>query len=230
MCYRVSRDFTDVDVKADTSFGVGKVNASFDKSYNVTITQKLPVIVPGSRVLDMFRWGLIPHWAKDETIGAKLGNARAETLSEKPSFRVSYKNKRCLVLVSGFYEWNAEKQPYHIKLKNEKIYALAGLWDSWKREDGTEIKTVTIITTVPNKFISKLHERMPVIIDKDDYETWLTSSDMDEIEKLLMPYPDKKMHIDMVTKKVNFVKNNSKDLLEPLKEIEFDSESQKKLF
>ena len=122
MCYRASTNFSEVDVKNDKVFNVTKVNAKFSPRYNVSLTQKIPVIIPGSRILDMYRWGLIPGWAKDEKIGYKLGNARSETISEKPSFKNSFKNKRCLVLVSGFYEWNKEKQPFHIRLKKQKIF------------------------------------------------------------------------------------------------------------
>lgn len=229
MCYRVSRDFTDVDVRKTKEFGVTKVLSEFLSSYNVTITQKIPVIVPGSRILDLYQWGLIPHWANDSRIGDKLANARSETLLEKPMFRDSFKKKRCLVLVSGFFEWDKNKNPYYIQVKEKKIFALAGLYDEWKDEDGKIIKTATVITCEPNSFIKKLHNRMPVILSSENYDKWLTSDDINEVQKLLKPFDDNLIYGFEVTRKANSVKNNSPDILLPIDSNKSGKESQRKL-
>lgn len=219
MCYRISNDFTEVDVKKDPKFKVTKINTNLTKSYNTTITSYIPVIIPGSRILDKFRWGLIPHWAKDKNIGHKLANARSETLSEKQSFKKSFHEKRCLILVSGFFEWDKKKDPYHIQKKDEKIFALAGLWDEWT--DPTDKKTIrscTIITCKPNNKIKKLHDRMPVILEEKEYKDWLNSTNTNNLQQILRPIEDNKIMISRVSREVNSIKNNYKNLLEPIDE------------
>ena len=219
MCYRVARDFDDVDVVKQKEFGVTRVLEHFMPSYNVSITQKIPVIIPGSRTLTLFKWGLIPHWAKEESVGDKLGNARAESIDEKPSFRESFANKRCLVLVSGFFEWDSNKTPYYIKFKGKKIFALAGLWDSWMGDSREEIKSCTIITCEPNNFLKDIHNRMPVVLEEKDYEMWLLGKNTKKLKEILKPFSDDLTLGFEVNKAVNFAKNNYPDLLKPLKEI-----------
>jgi putative SOS response-associated peptidase YedK len=128
-----------------------------------------------------FVWGLIPMWAKDPSIGSRLINARGETVAEKPSFRGSFKYKRCLIPVDGFYEWKANpgkktKTPYFIHMTDRKPFAFAGLWDSWESPDGSSIKSCTIITTEPNELMVPIHNRMPVILHPRDYVKWLDTS------------------------------------------------------
>jgi putative SOS response-associated peptidase YedK len=190
MCYQVSNDFNDVDVKNIKEFAVTRVLSEFDARGSVFPGAKLPVIVPGSRTLDLYRWGLIPHWVKDikSVSGSKLANARAETLLEKPSFRLSFIHRRCLVLASGFYEFDSLKQKYYYEVNGQKIFAFAGLWDSWRDPDGEEIKSCTIITCEPNSTVGKVHNRMPVILHPSDYELWLTGESIVELKKLLVPY------------------------------------------
>jgi putative SOS response-associated peptidase YedK len=219
MCYRVARDFSDVDVKKDKKFAIDRVLTEFLPKYNVSPTQGIPVIIPGSRILDMYRWGLIPHWARDTKVSDKLANARSETLKEKPSFRESFKKKRCLVLASGFYEWNNKKQPHFIQIKGEKIFAFAGLYEEFKDEETKKIKSCTIITCEPNKFMKKLHDRMPVILYSKDYEKWLKSEDLDEVSLLLVPFDDKLMKEHEVTKKMNSSRYESPEIIEPLKPL-----------
>lgn len=191
MCYQVRTDFSDIDVIKIKEFAITKVEHEFQPRLNVFPKQTIPVIIPGSRILDLYRWGLIPSWAKDIKIGNKLANARAETLIEKPSFRDSFIKRRCLVLASGFYEWDKNKHQYLIQLKSQKIFAFAGLWSHWKDEKNNIIKSCTIITCEPNKEIQKIHNRMPVILDPEDYDKWLTEKSLKELKSLLKPYKNK---------------------------------------
>jgi putative SOS response-associated peptidase YedK len=219
MCYRVARDFDDVEAKNIKEFEISGILASFNKKYNVSITSDMPVIIPGSRILDLYRWGLIPHFVKDKAIGAKLANARSETIDIKPMFKDSFKTKRCLVLASGFFEWDKNKKPYHLQVKDQKIFAFAGLYDVWKDVDGKIIKSCTIITTEPNKTIKKIHDRMPVILQSRDYETWLKGNDLDKVKKLLVPY-EQELIISPVTNKMNSVKYQESDSIKPVKPSE----------
>ena len=142
--------------------------AMFTKNYNAAPSQILPIITNEEQEQASFhKWGLIPHWTKDETIGNKLINARGETIAEKPSFRDAAEKRRCLVVADGFYEWQrsgGEKQPYRITLADESLFTFAGLWESWKAEDGREVRTFTIITTEPNALMKPIHNRMPVML------------------------------------------------------------------
>ena len=217
MCGRSVSDFSDVDVSKDKIFAITETQAKFEPNYNVAPTQQIPVIIPGSRILTTFRWGLIPFWAKDKKIGYKMINARSESLIEKPSFKNLLKNKRCLILASGFYEWDKNKQPHYIQIKNHKIIAYAGLWDEWTdKETNEKIRTCTIITCPANKFMQMLHHRMPVILQEKDLNTWLTSEDFTEIRSLLLPYNDKDMIEHKVNKDVGNVKNNSRELIDEI--------------
>jgi putative SOS response-associated peptidase YedK len=148
--------------------------------YNVAPTQDVPVVRfddDHHRELMMMRWGLVPFWAKDPKIGNSLINARSESLAEKPAYRNAFKSRRCLVVADGFYEWKKTpegKQAYWIHLKSGEPFAFAGLWEHWKAEDGSrEITSCTIITTEPNAFVAALHDRMPAILPREDYDAWL---------------------------------------------------------
>ncbi|MEH7525723.1 SOS response-associated peptidase, partial [Bacillus sp. JJ1503] len=151
----------------------------FSPNYNVAPSQSvLSVINDGSKNrLGFLRWGLIPSWAKDEKIGYKLINARAETLNEKPSFRHAYKNRRCLVIADSFYEWKRHddntKTPIRIKLKSDQLFAMAGLWEQWKSPQGKSVFTCSVITTTPNDLVKDIHDRMPVILKPEDEKNWL---------------------------------------------------------
>ncbi|MBU8898407.1 SOS response-associated peptidase [Corallococcus sp. H22C18031201] len=159
--------------------GLLGVRASLERPrYNLSPTQQMPVVPnDGARLLDAFRWGLIPSWAKDASIGNKLINARAETVAEKPSFRSALKRRRCLVLVDGWYEWKQTtkpKTPFLFRRKDGKPIALAGLWEEWTAPDtGEVLRTCTVITTGPNALMAPIHDRMPVILAPEARDLWL---------------------------------------------------------
>jgi putative SOS response-associated peptidase YedK len=188
--------------------------------YNAAPTQTLPVIVgDGSNTLTTMRWGLIPFWAKDASIGSRMINARAETVAEKPAFKRSLRSRRCLVPATGFFEWKRdgkEKEPYFIHLKDEPLFAFAGLWDNWHDPDGAEIRSFSILTTEPNDLMRGIHNRMPVILDRDDEQVWL-DPDMSEPERLLpllRPYPAREMDAFAVSRMVNSPMNDTPAVLE----------------
>lgn len=165
------------------------------------------------RELVHFHWGLIPSWAKDPAIGYKMINARSETVAEKPSFRNALKYRRCLVPASGFYEWQKVgkgKQPHYIQLMDGEPFAIAGLWEHWQSADGSEIESVTLLTTSPNEVMRPLHDRMPVILHPDDYTLWLdpqtTQSDL--LLPLLRPFPAEQMLAYPVSTLVNSPAND----------------------
>jgi putative SOS response-associated peptidase YedK len=182
--------------------------------YNIAPTQEVPVVRrhDEEKVLDMMRWGLIPSWAKDRSIGARMINARAETVAEKPSFRNAFRQRRCLVPADGFYEWlnqGKAKQPYHIYLADSQVFGLAGLWEFWRSPEGESVLSCTIITTEANELMQPLHNRMPVIIPADQYSTWLDPQQPpDSLTGLLRPYPSDAMHAYPVSP---FVSNASNE-------------------
>lgn len=189
-------------------------------NYNVAPTQEIPVIVNNGQ-LAMFKWGLIPFWAKDPTIGDKMINARAETVEEKPSFKTSLQRKRCLILADGFYEWKKEgsaKRPHRIILKNKELFGFAGLWDTWKSREGDIINSCSIITTTPNELMVGIHNRMPVILSRDAEQLWLNQGIVDSgfLKSLLLPYPAELMVAYEVSTLVNSSKNNGPECLVPV--------------
>ena len=168
----------------------------------------------------MLRWGLIPHWAKDMKTGYKLINARGETLKQKPSFRSGFKMRRCLIVADGFYEWKRSgkiRQPFYVHLKSDSLFGFAGLWESWNDPDGNIVESTTIITTSPNELIREIHDRMPVILHPDQYETWLLDSTPEHaLQELLASYPADKMAAYRVSLEVNSPQNDSPDCLIPV--------------
>lgn len=193
----------------------------FHPRYNVSPTQHLPVIRnTGERRIELLRWGLIPGWAKDPSIGNRLINARAETVAEKPSFRSAFRNRRCLVLSDGFYEWKKEstgKTPVRITLASGEPFAFAGLWESWKDPAGGTIESFAIVTTAPNELISTIHHRMPVILRREDEGVWLDDEAGPEAwQSVLKPYPADRMTIYPVSKGVNSPRVDNPTLIEPL--------------
>src|SRR5574342_267927 len=147
--------------------------------YNIAPTQEILTIVQpagAGRQLRRMRWGLIPAWAKDPAIGNQLMNARAETIAIKPAFRKSLRERRCLILTDGFYEWEAQgrrKQPWFIRMRDGHPFAFAGLWDGWRDPEGRDVESCTVITTTPNDLIQRFHHRMPVILPAKDHDLWL---------------------------------------------------------
>jgi putative SOS response-associated peptidase YedK len=211
---------TPIDVLAE-GFEIQEYPSSITPNYNVAPTQEVAGLVEEEekRKLEMFHWGLIPSWAKDPAIGNKMINARAETVSEKPSFRSAFKKRRCLILADGFYEWQKTddgKQPYYIKMEDDSPFAFAGLWEFWDKY-GEEIRSGTIITTDANDLMNEIHHRMPVILHPEDYGLWL-DPDFDEKEALtalLKPYPSDAMEAYPVSRRVNKPANNEPSVLEP---------------
>jgi putative SOS response-associated peptidase YedK len=180
--------------------------------YNIAPTQPGPVVLvtaerPG-RQLHMFRWGLIPSWADDPAVGARMINACAESVASKPSFRSAFRKRRCLVVADGFYEWQKlgrRKQPHYIHLEDHKPFAFAGLWDRWERPEADVVESFTIITTGPNELVAHLHDRMPVILHPKDYDFWLDPANQEAsmLERLLRPYPAELMSAHPVRPLVN---------------------------
>lgn len=194
----------------------------FVPNYNLAPTQKGAVITADDpNLIQQYRFGLVPHWATDKKAAYKMLNARQETLFEKPSFKpLMLKNKRCLILADSFYEWEdtgTEKLPYRFILPDRPIFAFAGLY-SWWKDKATEdwYKTFTIITTEPNEMVGKLHDRMPVILTKEEEQIWLNGDvPMKDLIELCNPFPAVEMDIYRVSKEVNNVKNNHCDLILP---------------
>lgn len=165
-----------------TAFGLTTV-PDFEPRYNVAPTQDALVITAErSDVAQFMRWGLIPSWSKDAAMGAKLINARSETAAEKPSFRTALRKRRCIVPISGFFEWQAQgsgKQPFYITSPESSVLALAGLWESWRDPaSGQDVRTFTILTTAANEFMRAFHERMPVILHPEDRAVWMDRADV----------------------------------------------------
>lgn len=192
--------------------------------YNVAPTDEALVVVQREerRGLTTYRWGLIPHWAKDPKAGSRMFNARAETLTTSPAFRDAFKRKRCLVPVDGFYEWKREgtiRQPYWISRADGRPLALAGLWASW-RDPATDTvrRTFTIVTTSPNTAMATLHDRMPVIIADDAWDRWLEPGPADpgELLGLLTPSDAIALDIAAVSRLVNDVRNDGPELIRPI--------------
>jgi len=196
----------------------------FAPRFNIAPTQPVLAIPNDDKLTaDFFIWGLIPMWAKDPDVGSRLINARGETLGEKPSFRGSYRHKRCLILADGFYEWKVPtgkkaKTPYYIHMIDRKPFAMAGLWDHWESPDGSTIKTCTIITTTPNELMEKIHDRMPVILHPRDYAKWLNSAPQtpEQLQPLIKPFPAEAMSAYPVSTLVNKVANDMPKLVVPL--------------
>lgn len=166
------------------------------------------------------KWGLVPFWAKDSSIGSRMINARAETAPDKPSFRDAFKKRRLIIPASGFFEWKKEeagtKQPYYISPKEGGLFSLAGLWERWEK-GGKPLESCTILTTEPNRLVAPLHSRMPVIISPRDLENWLDPrADHADLFELLKPFPPEEMVAIPVSNKVNKPANNTPDLLEPV--------------
>ena len=197
--------------------------------YNVAPTTQVAAIVEedGVRQMQTFKWGLIPFWAKDAKIGNKMINARGETAASKPAFRAAFKKRRVLIIADGFYEWTREgknKLPHLIGMKDDKPFAMAGLWERWtNKETDEEVRSCSIITIGPNELMGPIHDRMPVILDPADWDLWLDESvnDKDALQELIRPFPADRMKERRVSKLVNNVRNQGAELQAP-----FDGEDE----
>lgn len=205
------------------TFGLHGDFPIFPKRYNVAPGQMVPAIVSDgvNRRFGSLRWGLVPSFATSEKSGYKMINARAETLVERPAFRRLLLRKRCLIPADGFYEWKKSgngKQPMRITLSSRKLFAFAGLYDTWMGQSGDRIHSCTIVTTAPNEFMKTIHDRMPVILPKEHEHLWLSRDDTstDILLSLLQPYPADDMRAYPVSTLVNHVQNDSPECLVPM--------------
>ena len=202
---------------------LGKVPSEWTPRYNAAPSQNIPAVKDAqARNVEMLRWGLIPHWAKDLSIGYRMINARSETLREKPSFRNAFKQRRCLIMADGFYEWQKPtahgepKAPYRFILKDGKPFAFAGLWETWCSPEDEEIESCTIITCEPNDLIAQVHNRMPVILDSQTCWDWLSDQPVEELQGMLKPYPAENMSSYPVGQWVNNPRFDNEKCVEPL--------------
>ena len=187
-------------------------------NFNIAPTNYCPVItIDDPSHLSIYRWGLLPFWAKTEKEASKMINLRAETIIEKASFKKMLMAKRCLVPLDGFYEWKKDgrqKIPFRIVTNDQSFFAVAGLWSVWERE-GIQLETFTIITTPPNSFMAQIHDRMPAILTPENESHWLDPGlSADDLLGLLQPYPSEQMYMHRVSDLVNNVRNNSPELIE----------------
>lgn len=204
-----------------------KVNNQLHLSprYNVAPGELMPVVVRGEQnTLVIMKWGLIPFWADDPKIGFKMINARAESISEKPSFRKAFRKQRCLVPASGFFEWQKtdnQKTPFYIKLKKQPLFSFAGLFDLWKDAQGKEIRSYTIITTQPNNVLAPIHNRMPVVLEPEEEDVWLDQSMPENtLVRFLKPFDSQQMEIYPVSNEVNKPENDNENIIKPVSKKE----------
>lgn len=193
--------------------------------YNIAPTQEVAIVRKdrrtGKRQLERVRWGLVPSWAQDPSIGNRMINARSETAAEKPAFRSAFKRQRCLVVADGFYEWrkaaDGTKQPFLIHLRDSRPFGIAGLWEHWEK-GGEPFDSCALLTTGPNELMATIHDRMPVILPPEHFEIWLdpATSDRNTLEALLVPFDAAKMEAYPVSRIVNNPANDSPRCMEPV--------------
>jgi putative SOS response-associated peptidase YedK len=190
--------------------------------YNIAPMQSVPIVrrgADGARELAQVRWGLVPRWAKDPSIGARMINARGETIARKSAFRRPFERHRCLVPADGFYEWktlpDGRRQPVHVTMKDARPFAFAGLSERWLGADGEVVDSCTIVTTEANALLRPVHERMPVIVAPADYARWLDVGGEPPLD-LVAPYPAEAMTFEPVSTRVNAVRNDDASLIEPV--------------
>jgi putative SOS response-associated peptidase YedK len=192
-------------------------------SYNVAPTKLVPVVTYAQemqqRQISLMKWGLVPSWAKDAKIGNKMINSRAETVATK--FRKNFAGRRCIIPANGFYEWHVEtREPYFIKVTEQELLGFGGIWDSWKTPEGEWLHSFSIITGEPNELVAPIHNRMPVIIEADNFQRWLSPSlPLDDAAAMLKPFPADKMEAWRVSKAVNNPRNDTPENLERLNSL-----------
>ena len=201
-------------------FGVEPPAAGVAARYNAAPTQQLPVIVNAEPTsIQLFTWGLVPAWARDKTGGTGLINARLETAATRPSFRDAWRQRRCLVLADGFYEWQRTargKVPMRIALKSNEPFAFAGLWEEWRGSGDSALHTFTILTTTPNDLMAPIHKRMPVILRPEQEAAWLDMDADQDWQRALGPFPSDLMTAYPVSSRVNSPRYDDPSLIEPL--------------
>ncbi len=205
-------------------------NFSYDPGYNIAHTESVLTVknIEG-REAALMRWGLVPFWAKDPKIGARMINARAETVAEKPAFRNALKKRRCLVLADGYYEWqktSTGKRPFRIILKSGEPFAMAGLWETWKDPQGNVVPSCTIITTAANDFLTPIHNRMPVILSRETESLWL-DSDLEQpsaLTNILTASPNDALDAYEVSTMVNNARNDNPEVIARLERLFMDEQ------
>lgn len=213
------------------AFNLDDVSGWTVPRYNIAPTQQVPVITDRDpKRLSFMKWGLAPSWAKDPKIGSRMINARSETAAEKPSFRTAFKGRRCLIPADGYYEWakrGKKKIPMYIQHARRDIFAFAGLWENWKQPDGSWLQTCAILTTGANEKMRPIHHRMAVIVEPDDYETWLAPRELPppEWQPLMAGPRSEQLTFHEVSTQVNRPANDNPTLVLPL-----ESTSQQRLF
>ncbi len=222
MCGRFT--LTDPDADLAVQFSLSEV-PDMPPRYNIAPTQPVAAVrlaaEDRAREMVLLRWGLIPFWAKDPTIGSRMINARSETVAQKPAFRAAFRRRRCLVVADGFYEWqkqNGTKQPFYIRLRDARPFALAGLWERWEGPEAGVIESCTLLTTQPNDLVRAVHNRMPVILHPRDYDLWLDPEvqQAESLQPLLSAYPPEEMDAYPVSRRVNSPDNDDPRCIEPL--------------
>lgn len=232
MCGRYATTMTAAALNAEFEIGLANSFAELEPQYNQAPTDPAPIVIqrrgegdaPGPRELMTARWGLIPSWAKDRAIGARMINARMESVTEKPSFRKAFATRRALVPADGYYEWypgsgGAGKQPFFITPKDRSIMAMAGLYEFWKAPDtGEWVTSFTVITTTAEDALGHLHDRMPLILERDSYAEWLDPAPhpTGRLLDLLIPAAPGRLDAYPVSSAVGNVRNNGPELIEPL--------------
>jgi putative SOS response-associated peptidase YedK len=188
--------------------------------FNIAPTQSILAVreIEDEREATLLKWGLIPSWAKDDLMSARLINARSETVAEKPAFREAFKRSRCIIPADGFYEWKREgagKQPFFFSLRDGRVFGFAGLWDRWRGPDGGVIESCTILTTEANEVLKEVHDRMPVILHPETYDQWLDDDvrAVESLKELLGPYPASQMTAYPVSAQVNSPRSQGEDLI-----------------
>jgi len=222
MCGRFT--LFEADKVLSREFGVSGFSP-LSPRYNIAPSQPVAAVratpTGSGRELALLRWGLIPSWSKDRAIGNRLINARAETAREKPSFRDAFRRHRCLIPANGFYEWQRQergKQAYFVRMRDERLFAFAGLWDRWESPDEGVIDTCTILTTSANAVLAAIHDRMPVILPPTEYQRWLDTAllNTDTLAPLLVPFPPEEMLAFPVSPRVNAPTVDDETCIAPL--------------
>ncbi|OJX47310.1 MAG: hypothetical protein BGO78_17755 [Chloroflexi bacterium 44-23] len=202
------------------SLGITDIPEDWEPRYNIAPTQAIPAVInPVTKKMEFLYWGLVPSWAKDVSIGSKMINARSETVLEKPSFKNAFLRRRCLILADGFYEWKRSAKskistPYYFQLEDREIFALAGIYEIWHSPEGSELWSGSIITCPANELVAPIHDRMPIMLDKENMWAYLDNKPITEIKAMLAPFDATQMIAHEVSPKVNSGRVDSPDLVE----------------
>ena len=220
MCGRFTLTLDPIELRE--IFNLMEMPEEWMQRFNIAPSQLVAVLTnPDERRIDFFQWGLVPSWAKDPSIGFRLINARSETIAEKPSFRSALARRRCLILADGFYEWKkmggkTPSMPYYFKLKDNKPFAFAGLWEQWQPPEGNLLKSCTIITCPANELVGSVHDRMPVMFDAAHSWQWIENRPQEDLQNMLQPFPPELMSAYPVGRAVNSPNNDEPGLIKPV--------------